>query len=86
MNCHVFDIYINCFVADFQVKDGYKYNLIEVGPHNTISGPLMSCFLMTTLRALVHSSSHIEHSHNSENLELEAGYLDAYIGTIDENG
>ena len=33
-----FDIYINCcFVADDQVEDIYKYDLVEVGPLKMIS-------------------------------------------------
>jgi hypothetical protein len=38
MNGCIFDIHINCcFVLDNQVDDGFKYNLLEVGPLNMIS-------------------------------------------------
>jgi hypothetical protein len=35
MNGYIFDIHINCFfVIDNQVEEGFKYDLIEVGPLN----------------------------------------------------
>ena len=38
MNCYIFDIHINCcFVLDHQADDGFKYDLLEVGPLNMIS-------------------------------------------------
>jgi hypothetical protein len=38
MNCYIFDIHINCcFILDGQVDDGFKYDLLEVGPLNMIS-------------------------------------------------
>ena len=37
MNGYIFDIHINCcFVIDNQVEDGFKYDLLEVGPLNMI--------------------------------------------------
>ena len=38
MNCYIFDIHINCcFILDNQIDDGFKYDLLEVGPLNMIS-------------------------------------------------
>ena len=41
MNCYIIDIHINCcFILDNQIDDGFKYDLLEVGPLNMISWTL----------------------------------------------
>ena len=76
MNSYIFDIHINCcFVADDLAEDKYKYDLLEAGPQD--------------LRALHRTGSNLSIHRIVENLnrELEAiESVNAYIGTIDENG
>jgi hypothetical protein len=53
MNGYIFDIHINCcFVLDNQVDDGFKYDLLEVGPLNMISFDVLN-----KVRAVVKSIS-----------------------------
>ena len=53
MNGYIFDIHINCcFVIDNQVEDGFKYDLLEVGPLNMIGLEILN-----KVRAVVRSIS-----------------------------
>ena len=53
MNVYIFDIHINCcFVIDTQVEDGFKYDLLEVGPLNMIG-----LGILNKVRAAVRSIS-----------------------------
>ena len=53
MNGYIFDIHINCcFVIDNQVEDGFKYDLLEVGPLNMIGLEILN-----KVRAAVRSIS-----------------------------
>ena len=53
MNVYIFDIHINCcFVIDNQVEDGFKYDLLEVGPLNMIGLEILN-----KVRAAVRSIS-----------------------------